>query len=72
MIGFRCPKCHSSDIVCDAPVTWSVPEQRWEVHDIYDDAYCNACDGEIKYVEQVEVISPDEFDKHDATTESNT
>lgn len=51
-----CSVCTSDDIVGDAPVRWSEPEQKWEMSDDvpYDKThYCGNCENptRVKWVE---------------------
>lgn len=39
-----CSKCKSTEIVKDAFAEWSVAEQTWVLHSVYDNTYCNSCE----------------------------
>jgi hypothetical protein len=47
---FVCHACGSDDVRCDAWARWDVKTQSWRVEadDVFDNAYCNPCDGETR------------------------
>lgn len=50
-----CRYCGSPYIVKDAWASWSVTKQLWVLENVYDAAYCNSCDGELKHVEAIDL-----------------
>ena len=55
-LTYVCSICGSENVKCDAWVAWSVTAQSWEVADVFDDSWCDDCDGEasLKAVEAFE------------------
>lgn len=51
-IEFFCKTCGSTDVRRDAWAEWNREEQRWVLGEVYDQAYCNACEGETKLDEK--------------------
>jgi len=49
-----CSKCGSEDVVVDAWIQWNEYTQEWEIYDIFDNCYCNKCEGEC-HIEDIEV-----------------
>lgn len=43
-LDFRCPKCGSRDVVCDASASWDPKYQAWELTSTYDAMHCTECD----------------------------
>jgi len=60
-----CVLCGSDDVTHDAVVRWSIPDQRWEVSGVFDNADCGACgaDGD-NIVEFVELESESADDQN--------
>ena len=52
-LTYVCSFCGSENVKCDAWVAWSVTARSWEVVDVFDDGWCDECDGEasLKAVE---------------------
>lgn len=50
-----CGYCGSPYVVKDAWASWAVEEQIWTIDAVYDSAYCNSCDAELKYTESVDL-----------------
>ena len=48
----KCGTCGSIDVVRDAWALWSVEQQKWELSDVSDYAFCGKCDGETTVVEE--------------------
>ena len=48
-----CTTCGSDDVVRDAWAAWDKDTQAWELHSIYDNAFCNTCSGETTIEEEV-------------------
>jgi hypothetical protein len=42
----RCSTCHSESVVRDAWACWSVERQEWELGQVFDHTFCEACEGE--------------------------
>ncbi len=47
-----CKECGSESVFYDAFACWSVEYQMWELHDFYDAAYCQDCDGQCTIIEK--------------------
>jgi len=47
-----CKHCGSPDIWVDACAVWSEQDQAWELSTVFDNAYCNDCEGET-YIREV-------------------
>ena len=47
-ITYVCSFCGSQNVKCDAWVAWSVTAQSWGVADVFDDGWCDDCDGEAR------------------------
>lgn len=54
MIKIVCKHCGSDNVMRDAWATWNVELQEWELLNVYDNAYCNECDGETS-LKEVEI-----------------
>jgi hypothetical protein len=54
-IKYVCPECGSDEVSRDACVRWNVDSQAWEPTGIYDDAHCDACDSDLKYLDDIKV-----------------
>ena len=39
-----CSSCGSENVVHDAWASWNVEEQKWELENWFDDAFCRECD----------------------------
>jgi len=50
-LKIRCKTCKSEDVFRDAWSSWDVEKQEWVLEHVYDDAYCNMCEGEVKLEE---------------------
>lgn len=51
-VNMVCGTCGSPDVVRDAWAAWSEGAQEWELQNVFDDAYCEACEGECSIEEQ--------------------
>jgi hypothetical protein len=51
-IDITCAYCGSRNVKRDAAVTWSVPDQAWEISSIFDNADCEDCGGETSLQER--------------------
>jgi hypothetical protein len=56
-LTMRCSNCDSEDVVRDAWACWSFERQEWELSQIFDYAYCEACEGDCK-IERSEPAAP--------------
>ena len=45
-IDYHCGNCHSDNIRADAYAVWSVPEQKWEMLNVFDATICSDCGNE--------------------------
>ena len=61
-INMRCGQCQSNDIVVDAWAHWNVETQDFELHSVFDEAFClacnEACDVDEYYVDDTITNSP--------------
>ena len=48
-----CEECGSTDVSVDACAVWSEQEQAWELSAVFDNAYCNNCEGET-HIREIE------------------
>lgn len=46
-----CPDCGSTDVSRDATARWDEEAQAWEISGLHDGFYCDACDSELKDLE---------------------
>ena len=44
--GYRCTHCGSEDILCDAYAKWNIESQKWELYNVFQQEYCEQCEGE--------------------------
>ena len=51
-ITIHCATCGSDDVRRDASVAWNTELQMWEIVCVYDNADCEACEGETKLIEK--------------------
>lgn len=60
-----CGCCRSVNVMRDAWAEWNVEVQKWDLGNVFDNGFCNDCDGESR-LEMVEVdqdgkpVDPDE------------
>ena len=54
-----CDICGSADVKKDAYASFDVETQQWELHSIYNAAYCDKCGSEASISEHV--LSPIEY-----------
>ena len=48
-----CAACGSEDVHCDAYAVWDIETQQWTLDNTFDKgAFCDACDGECRIVEE--------------------
>lgn len=45
-LTYVCSICGSENVKRDAWVAWNASAQTWEVADVFDDGWCDDCDGE--------------------------
>jgi len=51
-LRIKCKTCGSEDVVRDAWASWDVDLQKWILADIFDHAFCNACEGVTKLIDK--------------------
>lgn len=51
-IVFVCNTCGSEEVLLDAWAAWDKDNQRWELFNTFDAAFCAECDGECTVVSQ--------------------
>jgi len=56
----KCGTCGSEEVVRDAWAEWDFEKQEWVLADIFDDAWCNTCEGECS-IEDEEVTADGEI-----------
>jgi hypothetical protein len=47
-----CQTCGSDDVWLDANAVWSPEDDCWELLNVFDAAWCNACDGECTIIDK--------------------
>lgn len=45
-IQIICSTCGSTNVMRDAWATWDVAAQEWTLGSVFDQGYCDECDGE--------------------------
>jgi hypothetical protein len=50
IVVFVCNTCGSEKVLIDAWAAWNKDNQRWELSDTFDAAFCAECDGECSVV----------------------
>lgn len=48
-----CNQCGSEDVTVDASASWNEETNDWEIDTIWQNAYCNDCDGKC-HIDDVE------------------
>lgn len=56
-----CGTCGSEDVVLDAWAEWDIESQEWVLGQTFDQAFCNACEGECT-IEDSPLASEDDDD----------
>lgn len=46
--GMLCASCGNQSVVRDAWAIWCNESQTWVLEQVFDDAYCDTCDGSVK------------------------
>lgn len=54
-LKMRCKTCKSEDVYRDAWSSWSIEKQEWVLEHVYDDGYCNVCEGETR-IEEIRIL----------------
>jgi hypothetical protein len=49
-IKIVCAQCYGDRVLRDAWASWDEDTQRWELHNVFDHAICEDCDGETTSV----------------------
>lgn len=53
-ITMKCKTCDSENVLKDAYAEWDVMLQEWVIQNVFDDSYCETCEGECK-IKEVEL-----------------
>ena len=48
----KCKHCGSTRVFRDAWTEWDEKLQEWVIQNVFDDAFCEDCDGECTIVEE--------------------
>jgi hypothetical protein len=51
-IEIHCSKCGSKNVLRDAWAFWDENSQEWALNSIFDNAYCENCEGETSLEEK--------------------
>lgn len=54
-VNFVCSVCKSEDIRRDAYAEWCTSSQQWLVASVFDEYYCQNCDGDTS-IEEIEHV----------------
>lgn len=46
MLRMKCSHCGSEQVLLDAWAEWDVQQQEWVLQNVFQQAYCETCDGE--------------------------
>ena len=49
-----CTTCGSDDVIIDAWAKWDVETQQAELHNVFDNRFCNNCESECK-IKEIEI-----------------
>jgi hypothetical protein len=47
-----CKTCGSDNVVIDAWASWDVDSQEWVLENVFDQDFCNDCDGETTIIDK--------------------
>jgi hypothetical protein len=50
-IKIVCARCKSERVLRDAWAGWDEDAQRWDLHNVFDHAFCENCDGDTRLLE---------------------
>jgi len=53
-LRMKCRHCGSEEVFLDAYAEWDFDLQYWKLSNVYEEAWCNQCEGETKIVEEDE------------------
>lgn len=51
-IEIRCDHCRGDNVMRDAFARWNITAQKWELSSVFDQGYCDDCEGETRLVER--------------------
>lgn len=51
-IRIICSQCGSDDVKRDAWATWDEDAQQWVLDNVFDEAWCDACEGSTSLEEE--------------------
>lgn len=51
-LNMVCSVCGSKDVVRDAWAEWDFEAQEWVLQNVFDNAYCETCEGECSIKEK--------------------
>lgn len=57
-ISKHCTECGSTNILADAFARWNESGQYWEIDNVFDDFYCEDCDGEAGVEDREKTSEP--------------
>ena len=58
-VSYVCTECGSDDVRIDAFAMWDVDKQAWVLSHMFDQAFCEQCDGETTTEERAYEENPD-------------
>lgn len=47
-----CKKCSSENVKKDAWCSWDIDKQEWVIESIFDQEYCDSCEGETIIIDK--------------------
>jgi len=50
----ECSTCHNHDVKRDAWAVWNAATGEWELDNVFDDTFCEACEGQCSIIERTE------------------
>lgn len=57
-IRMTCSDCGSENVLRDAWASWNVETQEWELGQVFDEAFCEQCEGACKIGEIPAEVQP--------------
>ena len=58
-INIVCSKCQSKNVMRDAWAVWDVESQEWILGNVFDQGFCDDCDGESR-LDEVDLTAEEE------------
>jgi len=51
-VTYTCTKCGGKNVLRDAWVEWDETTQEWQVQNVFDEAFCEDCEGTASFNEE--------------------